>query len=802
MTTKASTEDTLVLVASEDAWEGNAEFTVSVDGVQVGGVQTVTAINGLGQTQDFTIKGDFGAGPHTVAVTFLNDAYGGSASMDRNLYVDSLSLDGTSLGNLNANVSGTATETITAAAPPAATDTLTVNVSEDAWEGDAEFIVLVDGVEVGGTQTATALHDAGQSQNITLTGNFGAGPHKVAVEFINDAYGGSAATDRNLYVNSVTYDGTTTTLNTSLYSNGSTTPVTVSAAPTITTGAVVAPADTLTIELAEDAYQGNASFAVFVDGVEQVGGTMSVTASNAAGAEQAFTFYGNYGSGPQSVIITYVNALVGGTAATDRDLYLKSITYNGVKQSGDSEQLSGGENTFTVTPTPTAPTTPTEPTTPAATVTSTIDTLVLYVSEDYYEGNAQFSVTVDGKAVGGTMTATGLHNAGGTTPMTLTGDFGTGPHTVVVTFLNDANGGSYLLDRNLYVSAVDYNGVYTPVNASLYSTGSASTTVVGQAGATPVTPLAAMSPAGTLHYVGVNLSGLEFGGAKYPGVLNTDYVEPTHAEIDYYASQGTNIIRLPIDWERLQPVMNGPLNQAYLSLMDNVIDYAATKGITVDIDVHNYGSYYGNQIGTSAVPNSAFDNLWSQIATHYASQSNVIFGLMNEPQQSSATQWVATENTAIAAIRATGDNQEILVSGIDNSGGESWTTSDNASAMLGIVDPKMNFAYDIHQYLDPGGGGLSAAVVSPTAGVQDLTAVTEWAAATGNRLFLGEFGSGSDAASLTAMKNMLDYVSHNTNVWQGATEWGGGPWWGNYFFGTDPVNGVTQPQISLLKTYT
>ncbi len=51
------------------------------------------------------------------------------------------------------------------------------------------------------------------------------------------------------------------------------------------------------------------------------------------------------------------------------------------------------------------------------------------------------------------------------------------------------------------------------------------------------------------------------------------------------------------------------------------------------------------------------------------------------------------------------------------------------------------------------------------------------------------------------MKNMLDYMAQNTNVWQGTTEWGGGPWWGNYMFATDPVNGVTQPQINLLKTY-
>jgi len=42
---------------------------------------------------------------------------------------------------------------------------------------------------------------------VTLHGSFGIGPHKVAVTFPNDAYGGSAATDRNLYVTSVSYNG-------------------------------------------------------------------------------------------------------------------------------------------------------------------------------------------------------------------------------------------------------------------------------------------------------------------------------------------------------------------------------------------------------------------------------------------------------------------------------------------------------------------------------------------------------------------------------------------------------------------
>ena len=116
---------------AEDAYLGDAQFTITVDGVQVGGVQTVTALQSLGQTQDFTIKGNFGAAPHNVAVTFLNDAFGGTATTDRNLYFNALTLDGTAL-DVGSNVGITTTASITAAAPPAATDTVAVTVSEDA----------------------------------------------------------------------------------------------------------------------------------------------------------------------------------------------------------------------------------------------------------------------------------------------------------------------------------------------------------------------------------------------------------------------------------------------------------------------------------------------------------------------------------------------------------------------------------------------------------------------------------------------------------------------------------------------
>jgi hypothetical protein len=88
-------------------------------------------------------------------------------------------------------------------------DTLALQVSEDAWNGDAKFTVSVDGRQIDGTQTATALHAAGQTQTFNVLGNFGAGTHTVSVNFTNDAYGGTPTTDRNLYVAGATIDGNT-----------------------------------------------------------------------------------------------------------------------------------------------------------------------------------------------------------------------------------------------------------------------------------------------------------------------------------------------------------------------------------------------------------------------------------------------------------------------------------------------------------------------------------------------------------------------------------------------------------------
>ena len=99
-------------------------------------------------------------------------------------------------------------------------DTLTLALSEDAYQGDAQFIVKVDGTQLGAAQSVTAPNSAGQTQTFSYSGSWGAGSHNVEIDFLNDAYGGPGQ-DRNLYVDQVTYDGKAAMSQPSpLYANG------------------------------------------------------------------------------------------------------------------------------------------------------------------------------------------------------------------------------------------------------------------------------------------------------------------------------------------------------------------------------------------------------------------------------------------------------------------------------------------------------------------------------------------------------------------------------------------------------
>ena len=201
-TTPANATDTLVLQLSEDAWQGDAQAVISIDGKTVGGTVTVTASHAQGKSQAVTLTGQWGPGAHDVGVQFLNDAWGGSGTTDRNLYVDKVTLDGQAAPGTPVPQYGNGTVHVSTGASP-----LVLQLSEDAYQGDAQFTVSVDGKSLGGAQSVTASHTKGEAQNFAFAQVMTAGTHDVAVSFLNDAWNGTAATDRNLYVQGITANG-------------------------------------------------------------------------------------------------------------------------------------------------------------------------------------------------------------------------------------------------------------------------------------------------------------------------------------------------------------------------------------------------------------------------------------------------------------------------------------------------------------------------------------------------------------------------------------------------------------------
>src|SRR6185437_10140262 len=167
-------------------------------------------------------------------------------------------------------------------------------------------------------------------------------------------------------------------------------------------------------------------------------------------------------------------------------------------------------------------------------------------------------------------------------------------------------------------------------------------------------------------------------------------------DLDTLASEGVTLIRLPISWERMQPTLNGPLDQTYLAGLETVLNEAAAVGIKVIVDLHNYGRYdvdYAAQaaanfginsqasnspatfaIGTSQVTISDFANFWGQLAAQLNSHAGLAgYDIMNEPHDMpNPAVWPQAAQAAVDAIRAVDMNTPVYVEGDQYSSASSW----------------------------------------------------------------------------------------------------------------------------------
>ncbi len=322
----------------------------------------------------------------------------------------------------------------------------------------------------------------------------------------------------------------------------------------------------------------------------------------------------------------------------------------------------------------------------------------------------------------------------------------------------------------------------------------------------------APSTANLSSLFGVNLASAEFG-QHYPGTMGVDYTYPTTSELDYYKSKGLTLIRMPFVWERMQPSLNAPLDVAQVGYMTNFLNAADARGLSVILDVHNYGRYgtgtfsdfpsHGNVIGSSAVPVSAFADFWSRVATQFKGHVSLLgYDIMNEPHDmGNSTYWPTAAQAAVNAIRTVDTAHFIFVEGDNWASAASWTTFNNN---LNINDPAGHLVYEAHQYFDHNNSGTYTGSYDqegayPMIGVDRLQPFSSWLSQHSYKGWVGENGvPNNDSRWLTVLNNFLGALKSN-GIW--GTYWAGGPWWGTYSLSCEPTSGQDTPQMGILQNY-
>lgn len=310
------------------------------------------------------------------------------------------------------------------------------------------------------------------------------------------------------------------------------------------------------------------------------------------------------------------------------------------------------------------------------------------------------------------------------------------------------------------------------------------------------------TPSLAVSLTGINIAGGEFGGLK--AVYGKNYIYPDSAQMQAMRDLGINVIRVPVRWERLQPVLAQPLDPVEMARIDAVVDAASAMQMSVIIDIHNYARYAQKPLGSDGVPTSSLRDLWTRLAVRYRNNDRVIFGMMNEPVKIGATAWAAAAHDALLGIRAAGARNLVLVPGAYWSGAHSWTRkaslASNGDAMLGFHDPGNNMAFDFHQYFDPNSSGTTGACVTPAIAEKRLAVATDWLRQTGNRGFLSEFGVSRAPECAAVLTAALQHLAANKQ-WLGWTIWGSSAWFGTYQFNLYPFQPSPPPQLTALRPF-
>ncbi len=209
------------------------------------------------------------------------------------------------------------------------------------------------------------------------------------------------------------------------------------------------------------------------------------------------------------------------------------------------------------------------------------------------------------------------------------------------------------------------------------------------------------------------------------------------------------------------------------------------------IDIHNFARFNGQTaiIGQGGPPDAQFVQLWTELATKYASNEKVVFELMNEPHDLDVNIWAQTCQKAVTAIRGAGaTSQMILLPGTNFDSAATLVSSGSADALMGITNPDNstdNLLLDIHKYLDIDNSGTHAECVTDNVG--NFTIVANYLRQKGRKGLISETGASSQASCLTAFCSQNAFINANPDVFVGLVGWGAGSFPTSYVLSLTPT---------------
>lgn len=222
---------------------------------------------------------------------------------------------------------------------------------------------------------------------------------------------------------------------------------------------------------------------------------------------------------------------------------------------------------------------------------------------------------------------------------------------------------------------------------------------------------------------------------------------------DLIKEAGFDFVRLPVNWNgHADESVPYTIDPAFLSRIDQVLNWAMQRNLTIIVDLHGYDEMMSNPWGNE----ERFLAIWKQIAEHYKDYpTSVLFEFLNEPNtELNAALWNQYLVEALAVVRESNPTRDVVIGPVNWNAYEWLSTLDVPNDQHLIVTfhyyLPFQFTHQGAEWVDGSSPWLGTTWDATEEQKADVTrnfdAVSDWGKRYGNvRVLLGEFGAYSKA---------------------------------------------------------